>query len=43
MHEAFAEQASAVNNRGSAAQVEYLAGMGADVHALRDLPTDLTA
>ncbi|MFD3539667.1 hypothetical protein ACFWUQ_09215 [Streptomyces sp. NPDC058662] len=43
VHEAFAEQASEVNNQGLAAQVEYLAGRCADVHALRDLLTDLTA
>ncbi|MFJ4880036.1 hypothetical protein ACIP93_33180 [Streptomyces sp. NPDC088745] len=40
VHEAFAEQASEVNNQGPAAQVEYLAGGCADVHALRDLLTD---
>ncbi|MEU2391833.1 hypothetical protein [Streptomyces sp. NPDC007369] len=43
VHEAFAEQASEVNNQGPAAQVEYLAGRCADVHALRDLLGDLTA
>ncbi|MFD0271069.1 hypothetical protein ACFVGY_31555 [Streptomyces sp. NPDC127106] len=43
VHEAFAEQASEVNNQGLAAQVEYLAGRCADVHVLRDLLTDLTS
>ncbi|MDT9692774.1 hypothetical protein Q5762_31520 [Streptomyces sp. P9(2023)] len=43
VHEAFAEQAREVNNQGLAAQVEYLAGTCADVHALRDLLKDLTA
>ncbi|MEV8535667.1 hypothetical protein [Streptomyces sp. NPDC051211] len=43
VHEAFAEQASEVNNQGRAAQVEYLAGRCADVHVLRDLLLDCTA
>ncbi|GAA1553454.1 hypothetical protein GCM10009731_04550 [Streptomyces globosus] len=37
VHEAFAEQVGEVNNQGPTAQVEYLAGGCADVHALRDL------
>ncbi|MEU3317119.1 hypothetical protein ABZ743_31190 [Streptomyces sp. NPDC006662] len=43
VHEAFAEQASELNNQGATAQVEYLASGCPDVHALRDLLLGLTS